>query len=142
MRFWDSSAILPLCVDEPKSPLVRSLLREDGSVAAWWATRTECLAGLMRRVREGTLDGEQLARARLVLDGLAGSWHEVQPSDMVRSGAHRLLSAHPLRAGDALQLSACLAWCGGRPADVPFVCFDARLREAALREGFDVVPFA
>ncbi len=29
MRFWDSSAIVPLCVAEPRSANARSLLEED-----------------------------------------------------------------------------------------------------------------
>jgi hypothetical protein len=47
---------------------------------------------------------------------------------------------HPLRAGDALQLAAALVACGERPEALPFVCLDDRLRDAARREGFAVLP--
>ena len=56
--------------------------------------------------------------------------------------AMRLLTAHPLRPGDALQLAAALSWCGEKPAGAGFVCLDQRLREAAQREGFEVLPGA
>jgi len=60
----------------------------------------------------------------------------------VRARAARLLSLHPLRAADALQLAAALVWCRERTAEAPFVCLDDRLRLAAAREGFRVLPYA
>jgi hypothetical protein len=45
-----------------------------------------------------------------------------------------------LRAADALQLAAALIWCEEQPAGEVFVCLDDRLREAARREGFTLVP--
>lgn len=140
MRFWDSSALISLCVDEPKSGPMRTVLRGDPEIATWWSTRTECLSGLMRRSREGSIRGEGLSQARAVLVTLADSWVEVVPSELVRSNAERLLAAHPLRAADALQLAAALVWCGGKPEGAEVVSFDVRLREAALREGFAVLP--
>ena len=108
MRFWDSSAVIALCVDEPTSAAIRSVLRGDPSLVAWWSTRTECLSGLMRRAREGSINGRGFAEARAALTALADSWVEVQPTESVRSGAERLLAAHSLRAADALQLAAAL----------------------------------
>ena len=140
MRFWDSSAVIALCVDEPTSAAIRSVLRGDPSLVAWWSTRTECLSGLMRRAREGSINGRGFAEARAALTALADSWVEVQPTESVRSGAERLLGAHALRAADALQLAAALVWCSGQTRAAEVVSFDSRLREAALREGFGVLP--
>jgi hypothetical protein len=39
-----------------------------------------------------------------------------------------------------LQLAAALVWCGGQTRGAEVVSFDSRLREAALREGFGVLP--
>ena len=50
MRFWDSSAVIPLCVVEPRSANARDLPEGDPAVAVWWATRTECLSALTRRI--------------------------------------------------------------------------------------------
>lgn len=140
MKFWDSSAIASVCVEEPRSELTRSLLSEDPTIATWWGTRIECLSGLMRRSREGSLDAVGLAESRALLNVLAGSWLEVEPSEAVRTDAERVLGLHALRAADALQLSAALLWARGRPAGAPFVTLDRRLREAAAREGFEVHP--
>ena len=48
MRFWDTSAIVPVCVAEPASAKVRRLVEEDPSIVVWWATRVECLSALAR----------------------------------------------------------------------------------------------
>ncbi|MBI3456110.1 MAG: hypothetical protein HY002_10030 [Candidatus Rokubacteria bacterium] len=39
-----------------------------------------------------------------------------------------------------LQLAAALLWVRGHAAQDGFVCLDQRLREAARREGFAVLP--
>ena len=140
MRFWDSSVIVPLCVTEPRSAHARALLEEDPAVAVWWATRTECLSALTRRMREGELAPAGYRAARRVLGTLAETWVELLPSEPVRATAERLLAVHSLRAADAFQLGAALAWCAGRPAGHSIVALDGRLRDAASREGFDALP--
>ena len=42
MRFWDSSALVPLCVDEPRTSRVRGLLDEDPGMVVWWGSIVEC----------------------------------------------------------------------------------------------------
>ena len=80
--------------------------------------------------------------SRHVLHTLAQAWSEIQPSDALRSLAERLLAVHPLRSADALQLAAAIQWCQGLTTDQGLVTFDRRLREAAYREGFTVLPDA
>ena len=53
MRFWDSSAIIPLCVKERTSKAVERLLKGDENVVVWWTTRVECLSALSRRRGRG-----------------------------------------------------------------------------------------
>ena len=140
MKFWDTSAIVPLCVTEPASAAVKSILSKDSSIVVWWATRTECVSALMRQRREGGLNIQSERQARHLLGLLAGTWSEVQPTDLLRATADRLLAAHPLRAADALQLAAALQWCQRRTTDRELVSFDIRLREAARKEGFTILP--
>ena len=140
MKFWDTSAIVPLCVTEPASAAVKSILSEESSIAVWWATRTECVSALMRQRREGGLTIQSERQARHLLGLLAGTWSEVQPSDLLRATADRLLAAHPLRSADALQLAAALQWCQTETTDRELVSFDIRLREAARKEGFTILP--
>ena len=140
MKFWDSSAILPLCVNEPTSPLVRKTLKADEALIVWWATRIECTSALLRRAREGILTAKGRDQARAVLKQLAATWTEIHPTPIVREHAERLLAVHPLRTADALQLAAALIWSGSLPRGHHMVCLDHRLREAARKEGFSILP--
>jgi uncharacterized protein len=139
VKFWDSSAIVPLLVSEADTARRADALRADPTVAVWWATAVECESALQRRVRDGSIDraGAQLARERLV--ALAASWHEVPAAPAVRTLALRLLRTHPLRAADSLQLAAALALLQGGARPFQFLTADARLAEAAEIEGL-VVP--
>jgi predicted nucleic acid-binding protein len=142
VKFWDSSALLPLLVDEPRGDGLRQLLAEDPVVVAWWSSRVEMASALARREREGLLTDPAATAAFASLQRLAQSWEEVVPGDPVRSTAIRLLRAHALRAADSLQLAAAIVTAGGEPAVLEFVCLDERLGSAARREGFTVLPAA
>lgn len=139
MRFWDSSALLPLLVDEPARERLIALLEEDAQVLAWWGTPVEIASALARREREGLLTADEVAAALDAARGLAESWHELVPSDAVRRTAERLLRTHPLRAADALQLAAALVGAGHDPGSLELVCMDEHLKAAARREGFTVL---
>jgi len=52
MKFWDASAIIPLCVDQPPTPRLRRLAEKDSALVVWWATPIECYSALARRRRE------------------------------------------------------------------------------------------
>lgn len=136
MRFWDSSALTPLFVDESDSDLREGQLQEDPVVVVWYATRAEIESALNRRKREGSLAGEHEAIARDRLAQLEEAWLEVQATVFLRERALRLLRTHPLRAADAFQLAAALAMCSERTRGVMFLTGDQRLREAAFAEGF------
>ena len=69
-----------------------------------------------------------------------GDAYVVPPTLKLRETAGRLLGVHPLRAADALQLAAALVWCEGQTSEETFVCLDQRLRDAARREGFRLLP--
>ena len=140
MRFWDSSAIIPLCLKEKASEAVKGLMKDDEDIVVWWTTYIECLSALARRQREGVLTSGDATKARAVLSALAAAWSEVQPTELVRLRAERLLSIHPLRAADALQLAAALVWAQETPRGLDFVCLDQNLRESSLKEGFSIQP--
>jgi hypothetical protein len=140
VKFWDTSAIVPLCVSEPATPDVRRIASGDTALVVWWATRTECVSAFARRRRDGQLAASAERQAGRVLRALAAEWSEVLPGDPVRERAERLLGVHPLRAADAFQLAAALVWSRGETRACTIVSFDERLRAAAEREGFSVVP--
>jgi len=140
VKFWDTSAVVPLCVIEASTGTVKSILTRDPSIVVWWATRTECVSALIRQTREGSLRIEDERQARQVLRQLGDAWSEVQPSEILRETAERLLAVHALRAADALQLAAALHWCQRQTMNRELVSFDTRLRDAAYKEGFTILP--
>ena len=139
MKFWDSSALLPLLVDEPARERLLALLEADSEVLAWWGTPVEIVSVLARREREELLTADEVAAALAAARALAEGWHEIVPSDAVRRTAERLLRTHPLRAADALQLAAALIAADHNPGSLEIVCLDDFLKAAARREGFVVL---
>lgn len=139
MRFWDTSSVVPLIVEEAHSKRVRETLAADGQLVVWWATRVESLSAIARKHREDHLSIDEMDDARNRLASLSSNWIQVDPSDQLRTTAELLVLRYSLRAADALQLAAALAWTVGTPGR-HFYCFDDRLRSAARLEGFDVNP--
>jgi hypothetical protein len=140
VRFWDTSACVPLLVAEPSTDTVEALLKQDPEPVLWWGAAVECTSALAAAERQGRLSADDLRLALSNLAALRDVSFEVAASEEVRGRAMRLLSVHPLRAGDALQLAAALVWCREQTAGAGFVCLDDRLRTAAAREGFEVLP--
>jgi uncharacterized protein len=140
MKFWDSSALIPLCFKEPASGVIQELAEVDSDIVVWWATRVECVSALSRRLREGPAPTSMEARAKAILSALSSAWSEVQPNELVRQRVERLLMVHALRAADAFQLAAALTWAQESPVGLDVVCLDQALRLAAAKEGFTILP--
>jgi len=139
LRFWDSSAVVPLLVDEPTTDAVRAVLEEDPTMLVWWGTELECVSAIARLERQGDLASDAIVMALQRLEALAGGWHEVQPVEGVRRAARRALRVHSLRTADALQLAAATIGSEGQPASLDVVSLDDRLSDAARREGYAVL---
>ncbi len=139
MKYWDSSAIVPLLVDEQTSPVVLEEYLRDPEIIAWWATGVECVSALARVERDGGLSTSTMTDALGRLDALERAWSEILPTERLRELAVRLLRVHALRAADALQLAAALVAAEGRAGSLTLVSLDDRLALAAEREGFRVV---
>jgi predicted nucleic acid-binding protein len=136
VRYWDSSAIVPLLVQEQESEARESMLREDSQIVTWWASRIECASALNRLCREGLLEEKGLAQSLLDLEALAETWLEVVPAEDLRRRAIRILRVHALRSANAIQLAAALVAAREDPRSLLFLTADERLRLAAEREGF------
>ena len=139
MRFWDTSALLPLFMAEKESRRARAWLRRDPIVVVWTLTRVELLSALARRERKEPDAARALVTARARVLAAWEEWSEIVAIEPVRRQAERLVSVHPLRAADALQLGAALVATDLDPAGLGFGTFDERLATAALKEGFSVL---
>jgi predicted nucleic acid-binding protein len=135
VKFWDTSAIVPLLTQEAMTRAMGDQLRADPEMVVWWAARVECASALARLERAGVTIADPLHR----LGMLAAAWHEVEPTEPVRRIAERVLRVHVLRAADALQLAAATMAAEHDPRTLEFVTLDAQLAQAASREGFAVV---
>jgi predicted nucleic acid-binding protein len=136
VRFWDSSAIVPLLVPEVASSSMQELFADDPIMIAWWATELECASAIARRQRLGQLPEDVADEGFDRLAALRAAWHEVEPGEELRESARRLLRVHDPRTADALQLAAAIFAAEARPSTLPFVSLDDRLLAAARREGF------
>jgi predicted nucleic acid-binding protein len=140
MRFWDSSAVVPLIVAQTASAQADAWLSEDPELALWTLTPVEVASAIRRLVREGVLGEREAKIAEARNDELMSASHLILNIESVKAQARRLLRIHALRAADALQLGAAMEWSSGRPMGRFFCTLDAQLALAAAREGFHVVP--
>ncbi len=140
MRFWDSSAIVPLIIAQAASRQADAWFVQDSEIALWTLTSVELSSALRRLVREGALGEREANGAESRADELIKTCHVVVNVETVKAQARRLLRLHSLRAADAMQLGAALEWAGGRAMDRLLHTFDAQLARAAGREGFQVIP--
>ncbi len=134
--FWDTSALVPLCVRQGPTPRATALY-ENFEAVVWWASSVEIASALARLVRMKQLNSSDWAKADKIATALANDWSVIQPSEAVRAKATELVDRYDLRAADALQLAAALAWCEEIPQGRVFLTADQKLQEAALLSGFD-----
>lgn len=139
MRYWDSSALVPLLTEDAATDRMQTVYGEDPTMIVWWGSPVECMSALARLEREEKLDAVSIAKAARRLKQMQRLWQEVQPLETLRDIATRLLRVHPLRAADSLQLAAAIIASEHRPSTMDFVCLDIRLALAAQREGFNVI---
>jgi hypothetical protein len=139
VRFWDTSAVVPLLIAERGSARAKAWYREDPEVVVWTLTRVELLSALARRRREEPAAASRLLSVRRDLMRVWGQWSEITAIETVRRHAERIVETHKLRAADALQIGAAMIAAEDNPAGLEFVTFDENLAHAAEREGFCVL---
>ena len=138
MKFWDSSGLVPLFVDEASTGAMSEQVEADPSIVIWWGTPVECVSALARRARLGATEAE-IAQSVRRLEDLMNGCVEIQPGDRLRSLAERLVRVHDLRAADGFQLAAAFVAADERPETLELVTLDERLATAAALEGFRVL---
>ena len=138
--FWDTSAIVPLCVRQDISQYLRKLWRNTNRIIVWWGTSIETRSAVSRLYQGNFIDARGLQFALARFEVIRRKWAEIVPSEKVREIAENLPDAYGRRALDSCQLAAALVWCNGKPNGRIFVCDDAKLSIAAQKMGFFVKP--
>jgi predicted nucleic acid-binding protein len=135
--YWDSSALIPLCVSQPQTANAK-LLYESYSVVAWWATQVEIISGLTRLERMGQISRDTFLVGKKLARNLVRSWTSVASPESIAPYACSLLELYSLRAADALQLAVALEYFEQLPKGNVFITADQRLADAARQSGFAV----
>ena len=115
MRFWDSSALVPLVRAESATSKLVPILKQDPDLVVWYFSLLECLSAIYRTVSQ-----DEAEALKIQLCSLSESWTEVADFTLVRNRATRILSLHQLRSADSFQLAAALIACEDRPEKMEF----------------------
>ncbi len=83
MRFWDSSALVPLHVDQAQTSEIRALYRQDRDILAWTLSDVEMRSALCRLARESVLEPDQLQEAIARIERFWMTVHTVSLVDSV-----------------------------------------------------------
>jgi hypothetical protein len=140
LKFWDSSAIVPLILEEPWTNALLKLHNEDPVMIVWWFTELECASALARLELESLIENSVLIQSFKMLARLTAQWQEIQPVQKIKVISKRLLRVHNLRTADSSQLAAAILANEKNQETLPFVCLDKKLNKAAMKEGFSCLP--
>jgi predicted nucleic acid-binding protein len=77
VTFWDSSAVVPVLVEQDASSRVARWLAADDSLVVWTLTPVEVLSAFRRLVREGALEEAAAGLAETRLTELVRACHVV-----------------------------------------------------------------
>jgi predicted nucleic acid-binding protein len=140
--YADSSALIKRHIPETGSSWIKQELSQSSgnNVITSKLSIAEVLSGLNRRRREARISAADYAKFSKDFTAVSRFQYRMMDlTDTILLEAQRLLEAHPLRAGDAIQLaSALLANVQLQSANLPaliFLASDARLLTAAGGEG-------
>jgi predicted nucleic acid-binding protein len=138
VRFWDSSAIVPIVAAEPMTEAMANCLLPIPMSSCGALTEVEVASALMRTARDA--GQERIRDAEALLDALAATWQTIDRVTEVAVDARQLLRRYNLTAADSLQLAAALLLRRRMSTALAFVVLDQRLATAARAEGLTVLP--
>ena len=111
-----------------------------GPAATSRLSEVEVASALARRAREKAFTARERDRALAALEADVAALYVVELVPEITAAARTLLMRRTLRASDAIHLASALRLQSELGSSIPFVVFDARLREAATAEGLRVLP--
>lgn len=138
MSFWDTSALVPLCINEDRSVIAGQLWRRFKDHHVWSETSVEIVSALARRWRENVISEPERLLGEKRLFAIESQWVVVEPDKRLTEVARSFPIIHGLRSLDSLQVASALIWCKEFPKNKDFVSADHRLLIAAEAVGFTV----
>lgn len=135
--YFDTSALVKLCVLETGSPLVVALWERADAVVTSRIADAEVRSVLAAAERIGRIDAAPAAWARDRWSELWPCLGKVEVTEQLAQHAGDLADRRPLRAGDALHLASALLLADAKPV---FAVWDRRLASAGRGEGLLVLP--
>lgn len=136
MKFWDTSALVPLLTEEDTTGAMTQLFRDDRNIVVSFITPVELTSAVWRKAGVNA-DLRHLAERRYAV--IEANWTMIDEYEQAIGLARRFASIHRLRAGDAIQL-ACAVLAVPNREELPFVASDHDLVAAARAEGLTVFP--
>lgn len=134
---FDTSGLLKLFVDEPRTEEVRVWARAAAAVVLSRITLPEAVAVIARRQRRGDIP---LAAAQSLVSEAEPFWRASTVVDMDEARAAGLAFEHGLRGFDAIQRAGALTMREIVGAEaLAFASFDVSLNRAAAAEGLTVL---
>ncbi len=136
IAYFDTSALVPLVVAEPSSPLCGRVWDAAEVVASSRLAYVEATAALARAQWLGRLTAEDQRRSLRVLDEIWTEVDVVSVDELLVHEAAALATAHALRGHDAVHCASALRL---TDLDVVGVSGDGELITAWQERGVDVV---
>lgn len=133
--YFDTSAVIPLIIDEPTSATCERLWNEAARVVSVRIMYAEARAALAMAKRIGRLTSRELTPAVKLLDTLVDQLDTVEITETLVFNAGVMAQEHGLRGYDAVHLAAALAVAD---EDAVLVTGDHQLSAAATRLGLAV----
>jgi predicted nucleic acid-binding protein len=105
VRFWNSSVLVPLVVDEPMTDVLTALFHEDSDALVSFITPTEVTAAVWRKAG---VNDDLRERSERRYEALEHHWLIVTDYSAALEESLRIIHRHALRAGDAIQLACAI----------------------------------
>lgn len=132
IAYFDTSALIPLLIDEPTSDTAGDLWMSATRIVASRLVYPEACSALARAKRGGRLSPRHFRRSMRELVSLDDQIDHVEVTAAVARIAGEMTEKHELRAYDAVHLASASLM---NDEDFVFVTNDLNLREAALTTG-------
>ncbi len=137
--YLETSNLVKLYVQEPDSADIAGLVKGAEAVAASIIAYAEARAAFARKFREKGITEQDHQRIKMDLDRDWENLFVIKLSNAIVRSAGDLAERRSLRGFDALHLASALEIQKAVPLPVRFSSSDARLREAAEKEGLQGV---